>query len=413
MARFFTRNRISFLAAFFLIVALVASGEAATNLSYVYDANGNLISGDGHYYEYNDANQLVKVRHGDQNGPVLAEYFYDYIGQRIKKIENGVTTYYIGKHYEEVRDGVDIKKTDYYFANGERVAKKDSTGNVYYYHSDHLGGTNVITDSSGNLVERVKYYPFGEIREGGSEKYQFTGKEKDKLTDWYYFEARYYNPEFKHFTQADTVDPDLYDPQDLNKYAYVLNNPLRLIDPSGHASIGSNEWNQEFYRASLKDRAKFEKMQRELKLWFAQGGQKLKSESEAYEALYRSLVQSTKIYFTVEDALLTGLSWGIPVGKIIIPSYKIARQFVLYKYFPEVYGGDGRQFAFETSLEVASIISVPKIHPNAAFSWNQLAAGRIGPKRVLDLSNKVQNYLTEWTANEIFKETNRYFERSQ
>jgi RHS repeat-associated protein len=114
------------------------------------------------------------------------------------------------------------------------VAKKDPSGKMFYYHSDHLGGTNVITDSSGTLVERVKYYPFGEIREGGSEKYQFTGKEKDKLTDWYYFEARYYNPEFKHFTQADTVEPDIYDPQDLNRYAYVRNNPLKLVDPKGH-----------------------------------------------------------------------------------------------------------------------------------------------------------------------------------
>lgn len=69
---------------------------------------------------------------------------------------------------------------------------------------------------------------------GGDEKYSFTGKEKDKLTDFYYFEARYYNPEFKHFTQADTVEPDFYDPQDLNRYAYVRNNPVKFIDPKGH-----------------------------------------------------------------------------------------------------------------------------------------------------------------------------------
>jgi RHS repeat-associated protein len=103
-------------------------------------------------------------------------------------------------------------------ARGRRKSKMESrlimSGSIFYYHSDHLGGTNVITDSGGNLVERIRYYPFGEIREGGSEKYSFTGKEKDKQTDFYYFEARYYNPEFKHFTQADTVDPDYYDPQD-------------------------------------------------------------------------------------------------------------------------------------------------------------------------------------------------------
>ncbi len=70
-----------------------SSATATTSLTYVYDANGNLISGDGKYYEYNDANQLVRVKHGDQSGPVIAEYFYDYTGQRIKKIENGINTY--------------------------------------------------------------------------------------------------------------------------------------------------------------------------------------------------------------------------------------------------------------------------------------------------------------------------------
>lgn len=207
--------------------------HADTNLTYEYDANGNLIRGDGKYYEYSDANKLVRIRHGDQNGAVIVEYFYDYNGQRIKKVENGVTTYYIGKHYEtEVKEG-NTENTKYYFANGERVAKKDSSGNVSYYHTDHLGGTNAVTDSAGNLVERTKYYPFGEIRLGGKERYTFTGKEQDDLTDFYYFEARYYNPEFKHFTQADTISPNIYDPQDLNRYAYVRNNPIKLTDPSG------------------------------------------------------------------------------------------------------------------------------------------------------------------------------------
>jgi RHS repeat-associated protein len=226
---------------FMLLISMLLTATtaiAATSLSYVYDANGNLINGDGKYYEYNDANQLVRVKYGDANGPVIAEYVYDYTGQRIKKIENGITTYYIGKHFEKQVDSAGAAtKTSYYFANSERVAKRDSSGNVYYYHSDHLGGTNVLTDSAGNLVERIKYYPFGEIREGGNEKYSFTGKEKDKLSDLYYFEARYYNSEFKHFTQADTYKRNVYDPQELNKYAYVRNNPFKFIDPTGHEKV--------------------------------------------------------------------------------------------------------------------------------------------------------------------------------
>ncbi len=232
------------------MLVVASHATAATSLTYVYDANGNLIQGDAKYYEYNDANQLIRVKYGDANGTVLAEYFYDYTGQRIKKVENGTTTYYIGKHFEKQVDSAgSATNTSYYFANGERVAKKDTLGNIYYYHLDHLGGTNVLTDSSGNLIERIKYYPFGEIKDGGNEKYSFTRKEKDKQTDFYYFEARYYNPEFKHFTQSDTVAPNLYNPQDLNRYTYVRNNPIKLIDPSGNSFW---EYTKSFFTETAK-----------------------------------------------------------------------------------------------------------------------------------------------------------------
>ena len=117
-----------------MMFAVASNATAATSITYVYDANGNLIQGDGKYYEYNDANQLVKVRHEDASGPILAEYFYDYSGQRIKKVENGITTYYINKHFEKQVGNAGSANTSYYFANGERVAKKDSLGNFTYYH---------------------------------------------------------------------------------------------------------------------------------------------------------------------------------------------------------------------------------------------------------------------------------------
>ncbi|MBI4847047.1 MAG: hypothetical protein HY808_00515 [Nitrospirae bacterium] len=221
-----------------LLVLIMAPSVHAdtpdTNIINIYDANGSLVTGDGNYYEYNDANQLVRVRQGDQNGAVVAEYFYDYSGQRIKKIENGVTTYYIGKHFEKQIGGTDEGNSSYYFAEGERVAKKDPSGNIYYYHADHLGGTNAVTDSAGTVVAKTDYMPFGEVKQGstGNEKYSYTGKEKDK-TDLYYFEARYNSTMFKHFTQADVAEPDFENPQDLNRYAYVQNNPLTYIDPDG------------------------------------------------------------------------------------------------------------------------------------------------------------------------------------
>lgn len=212
---------------------------ADVSLVNQYDPNGNLVSGDGKYYEYNDANQLAKVRENDQNGKVIAEYFYDFAGQRVKKAENGVTTYSIGKHYETNVVAGKAENTSYFFANGERVAKKvlaaDGTLlNTSFYHPDHLGGVNAVTNAAGTVVAKTSYLPFGEVRQGGQEKFSYTGKEKDKATDLYYFDARFNSPELRHFTQADSADADLSDPQDLNRYAYVGNNPLSYVDPDGH-----------------------------------------------------------------------------------------------------------------------------------------------------------------------------------
>src|SRR5205823_114958 len=64
---------------------------------------------------------------------------------------------------------------------------------------------------------------------------QYTGKELDN-TGLYYYGARYYDPETGRFAQADTVIPGAA-PQAYNRYSYTLNNPLRYVDPSGHAPM--------------------------------------------------------------------------------------------------------------------------------------------------------------------------------
>ena len=86
-------------------------------------------------------------------------------------------------------------------------------------------------------MERTRYQPFGGIISGGVSRNLYTGQEWDPDTGQYYYNARYYNPELRRFTQADTVIPNVYDPQSLNRYTYVNNNPIKLIDPSGNRPI--------------------------------------------------------------------------------------------------------------------------------------------------------------------------------
>jgi RHS repeat-associated core domain len=202
-----------------------------SDMELLYDANGNLIEDGSFTYTYNDANQLVKVTKKSENR-VIAEFFYDESGNRVKKVEDGVVSYYITKDYD-IEDG---EETVYYYANGNRVARNSDEG-TFWYLDDHLGSTNVMTDADGELVERTLYYPFGSFREGGTEKYTFTGKEFDSEIGLYYYGARYYNPQTFVFTQADTIIPDVYYPQSLNRYAYCYNNPLKYDDPDGHIPV--------------------------------------------------------------------------------------------------------------------------------------------------------------------------------
>jgi len=213
-----------------------SSSSVTYNLTY--DENGNVIEGFGFYFDYNNANQLWRVRN---SSGTVAEYFYDSNGQRFKKNESGTVTYYVGEHYEVVSySNGSVVNTSYYFANGERVAKKvvssgDPIGSTYYYHPDHLGSTNVISNSSGGLVETTKYFPFGETRAGGAEnKYLFNSKEYEADIGVYYYGARYYAPEVRRWVQADPILQNLYDPQSLNRYSYVRNNPVKYLDPSGN-----------------------------------------------------------------------------------------------------------------------------------------------------------------------------------
>jgi len=101
------------------------------------------------------------------------------------------------------------------------------------------------TFASGNQEETCKSYPFGDglACTGGTDatEHHFTGKERDAESGNDYFGARYYNSNMGRFMSPDwsvKITPVPYaklsDPQSLNLYAYVLNNPLSHADADGH-----------------------------------------------------------------------------------------------------------------------------------------------------------------------------------
>lgn len=127
----------------------------------------------------------------------------------------------------------------YIFSGDQRIALKPvGSTSLNYYHTDHLGSSSVITDSGGTKVQSITYYPYGKIRVNTGSidiHHKYTSQELDDSTGLYFYNARYYDPVLGRFVQPDTIVPQPHNPQALKRYSYVLNNPLNLIDPSGHS----------------------------------------------------------------------------------------------------------------------------------------------------------------------------------
>jgi len=216
------------------ITAPHAVTTAGSN-SYGYDPNGNMTSSPNKLMTYDVENRMIKL----ETSTETTLFTYDSGGSRIRKQTGATSTTYISSLFEKDSTGETRK---YIFAGANRVASITTNAvipaqaGIHYYHSDHLGSSNVITDEQGAQVQRCEYTPYGTtaVNEGADVvKHKFTGKELDN-TGLYFYAWRYYDPTIGRFCQPDTIIPQPYNPQTLNRYTYCDNNPLNYTDPSGH-----------------------------------------------------------------------------------------------------------------------------------------------------------------------------------
>jgi len=128
--------------------------------------------------------------------------------------------------------------------NGPKKPKQE----VFYYHADHLGSINVVTDTDGRVVSRRQFKPYGETHDwstensGPSELAEgFGGHLHDSATGLIYYGARHYDPQLGRFLSADTIQPKPLELRSFHRYAYANGNPVRFVDPDGHWSWPS--WN--------------------------------------------------------------------------------------------------------------------------------------------------------------------------
>ena len=106
-----------------------------------------------------------------------------------------------------------------------------------YLHTDALGSIRHITGEDGSVAGSWRYSPFGQIEatNGDGSLFGYTGEPQDPASGLTYLRARYYHPALGRFLTPDAIVPDVLNGQAWNAYAYVYNDPINLVDPSGYA----------------------------------------------------------------------------------------------------------------------------------------------------------------------------------
>ncbi|MFZ0410206.1 MAG: RHS repeat-associated core domain-containing protein, partial [Candidatus Acidiferrales bacterium] len=203
---------------------------------YGYDAAGNMTSIPSvGSYSFNALNQLTSA--------AGVTYTYDPLGHRVEKSSGTLYLYGPGDSVLEETTLSGTLVNQYIYFGNARVARRDASGNVFYYSQDHLGTSRVLAEvpsggSTATLCYDADFYPFGGERaytNTCAQNYKFTGKERDTESHLDNFSARYNSSTLGRFMSPDpgNAGADPTNPQSWNMYTYVLNNPLNFVDPTG------------------------------------------------------------------------------------------------------------------------------------------------------------------------------------
>ena len=182
-----------------------------------------------------------------------ATYAYNAQGQRVTRVEDEVVThfYYTGSAllFTTVNEYV-LQTQNILDPSGTIVASKRFEGQAatgqdpyaedyFFYRYDIRGSVTTIVDGEGAVVKSYDYDEFGVTTASGDAFFNevtFTGSIAD-ASGLLYMNARYYNPATARFLSQDTYTGSAFDPWTQHLYAYCNNNPVNMVDPTGHVAV--------------------------------------------------------------------------------------------------------------------------------------------------------------------------------
>jgi len=209
---------------------------------FTYDAAGNLTNDGGQSFSYDATGQQATASY---SGYILQQT-YDGERLRVKKVENGATTYYLrstvlgGQIVAELNSAGSWTR-GFVYLGGQLLAVQQNS----WVHQDPFVKSKRVTDSAGTVVSVIELDPWGgDTARSNNAAFQprrFTTYDRDGNASDEAMHRRY-NRWHSRFDQPDPYEGsyNLVDPQSFNRYSYVQNDPVNFVDPSGlnHDTLG-------------------------------------------------------------------------------------------------------------------------------------------------------------------------------
>ena len=218
-----------------------ATTNHITSSGYAYDAAGNMTNDMFHTYTYDAEGNITQVDNGS-----TAEYVYDAFNQRIHVQTSAGTTEYIydyaGRRVSSWISPNNQANEGRIYWDGQLVAHRSLEALTYFDHEDTLGTQRIRTNYAGWTASSYLSLPWGDgytatVNNAGGDQdnLHFSGLERDAESGTEHAQFRNYTSNQGRWLAPDqyTGSYDATNPQSMNRYAYVLNNPMSLLDPSG------------------------------------------------------------------------------------------------------------------------------------------------------------------------------------